>query len=274
VLPANTCITFESTATYDDIATIALLPETKALVLEPIGPGPLDLSPLTALRGLLRLKVDASLTSLAPLASLPIESLFLNTTVSIGDPAPLGSLHSLRELTVFALPSLDTIAPLTGLQRLTVGGRNLSSLKGLASLKQLRFLEVLSSAATDVAPVAALTELRSLRLDHTKITALPDLSALKNLSNLALRSDDLTDLAHLPKGLQTLVLTSNKRLKDLAPLASLTNLGSLDISDTAVTSLAPLASLKKLRSLQVSKDLPASEVDTLKKALPDLRVER
>jgi len=41
-----------------------------------------------------------------------------------------------------------------------------------------------------------------------------------------------------------------------------------------VTSLAPLASLTKLRSLQVSKDLPASEVDTLKKALPDLRVER
>lgn len=105
-----------------------------------------------------------------------------------------------------------------------------------------------------------------LNLNNWNLTAVPpkvgQLVGLKSLylagnSALGTGISDLAPLAGLVD-LQSLDI-SGTQVSDLTPLAGLVNLRSLNITDTLVSDLTPLASLVRLRTLVISGPPPASD---------------
>ncbi len=96
-------------------------------------------------------------------------------------------------------------------------------------------------AATDAVPVTAKERIAENKRTHDKTL---------NLTNCGLETVP-AEVAELV-WLESLNLGVNKQLSDLAPLASLAQLQSLDVFSTQVSDLAPLASLAQLQSLDVA----------------------
>jgi internalin A len=65
------------------------------------------------------------------------------------------------------------------------------------------------------------------------------------------------------KGLRSLNLESCRKIRDLMPLSSLSQITWLDLTDTSVTDLGPLRGLSQLRSLDLSHNLDVSNLTTL-----------
>ena len=126
----------------------------------------------------------------------------------ISDLSPIAGLINLRSINFMHNPVSD-LSPLRGL-------RNLTTISGTGS------------KASDLSPIAGLIQLKSIDIDFIDspfpiIHDTEQLSRLVNLTFLALDgADDLTPLARFPK-LETLFV-SNSNIRDLKPLAGLTNL--------------------------------------------------
>ncbi|MCE9610537.1 MAG: hypothetical protein K8R23_10120 [Chthoniobacter sp.] len=109
---------------------------------------------------------------------------------------------------------------------------------------------------TDLAPLRPLL----LRLDPTRLDAwqcrnVDALRGLTRLQTLNLSDSEVKDLAPLASltQLQVLGLTNSTNVADLAPLASLTQLKVLGLNGcTGVTDLAPLAGLTQLQELYLT----------------------
>ena len=83
---------------------------------------------------------------------------------------------------------------------------------------------------------------------------------------------DVTSLAGLTK-LGRLFLYGNQ-ITDATPLASLTELHQLDLTNNQITDVTPLANLIKLTELDLAGNpIPEEQIEMLKKALPDCKIE-
>ncbi|CAG7649841.1 SMI1/KNR4 family protein [Actinacidiphila bryophytorum] len=116
-------------------------------------PGPVDLTPLSAARGLRRLHLNRATTAdLAPVRGLPVESLRAGLTG--GDLTPLAGHPHLASL------DLATIAP--------------ADLTPLRTVPRLRGLDLSAADIADVSVLTGLTGLRYLALDRRQWSALLD----------------------------------------------------------------------------------------------------
>ena len=129
--------------------------------------------------------------------------------------------------------------------------RQLQDISAVKNMPDLEELSVGDSKVTDISALENLKKLRYVGLSRTKIDSI---SALKNCENL--RRLDI----------------SNTEVDDLSPLKNCANLNSINISETRIQDLEVLLNMKKLWQLQVSKDFPDDEIQTLKKKFPKLRV--
>ena len=177
------------------------------------------------------------------------------TTISSGPEAQALSL----DLSGVDKIDLKTLAPLTGLQRLSLMGTKVDDLSPLAELIGLQELDISSTPINDLAALAPRVFSRpqfrppNLKRLSASMTGVKDLSPLNHSANLesldvsATAVTDLTPLAQVTT-LQQLDVSSTP-VKDLAPLIGLTRLTELNISRTAVEDLAALGKLKDLRTL-------------------------
>lgn len=172
---------------------------------------------------------------LSPLAGLPLEQLKLTLAIC-PDLAPLTTLTALWRLTITwgYLPDLSGLAPLTGLRALDLGGIWFTDISPLAGLTGLERLTISSSPITDIRALAGMHRLQSLEMEN--LTA-PSPINLRPLSGLT--------------ALERLDLSWHKATPDLAPLAPLTALRSLNLSglQNAPPDLRPLAGLIALERL-------------------------
>ncbi|MEA5359454.1 NACHT domain-containing protein [Amycolatopsis sp., V23-08] len=189
-------------------------------------PEAVDLAPLTDVRGLTSIEAKLPSRGWAALASLPqLEHLQLSR---IDDPsrlaelAPLSGLRSLALSNVFDLTDLIPLGFLTAPVSLSFQGcPDLRDLALLHRFPELRYLRLITCPQVDPAPIATLTELRLLELMDIRPSDLSLLSGLQHLEELRLREvksvPDLTPLAALD-GLKVLTVDGTGEL-DLRPLA-------------------------------------------------------
>jgi len=164
----------------------------------------------------------------------------------------------------------------------------LSDISELAGLTNLLFLSVASNTIEDISVVAGFTELSSLNIDRNHIVDITPLQELTNLANLYIglnfiedlspirylydnlralclnwsRQTDISDVAYLTR-LIWLDIANNQQLSDITPLATLTDLQSLNMSGIMVHDLTPLSGLTALEWLNISSNTGSTPVTDL-----------
>ena len=176
------------------------------------------------------------------------------------------------------ITDLSGLEHATNLEYLDLSYNQIADLTPLAGLTQLTRLDLKDNQIRDLTPLAGLTKLKFLYLDDNRISNLEPLADLKELKRLKLRENMISDLSALSgfTKLTQLGLSKNK-ISDLTPLAGLTQLEELVLFDNEnIKDLSPLTNLNRLRAIGISKhpNLPESEIDKLKKALPACRIVR
>ena len=253
------------------------------------------------------------ITDLRPLANLTtLESLHL-WNVSPNTPHldlhPLASLINLEELSLEnnRISDISPLENLKKLQRLHLMHNHIADVSSLAELTELQTLWIKRNPITDFTPLAGLN-LTDLKYDVVEqptpqidlaeawmpdstlrtavrgeigllpgvpltrkklqdasyinvagkgISSITGLEFATNLRELDIRNNPITDLRPLANltTLERLYLSDlfpNTPTLDLRPLASLINLEVLSLENTKVSDISPLSGLKKLRDLNLS----------------------
>ena len=174
------------------------------------------------------------------------------------DGEPLYS-NELWNITEFTMPAdarnVEDVIALSYLERLTVDGQTLDSLRFLSSLSELTELTLTNCrfAASDLEIIAALPNLQKLTLSNCGLSTVSGLENAQGLVYLNLANNtirNLEPLAYMMK-LQEIDLQHNA-LTGLSALSSLTNLEKLNVSYNSLSSVAPLATCTKLSWLNVT----------------------
>jgi len=124
------------------------------------------------------------------------------------------------------------------IEQLNLSGSEISDLKPLEALTELKILHLYDTHVSNLEPLKALTSLRELRLSRTNIRNIEPLSALTGLQGLWI---------------------DGTQVSNIEPLKDLTQLQMLDLGYSEVSNLKPLQSLKNLRMLW----LPVSEINSI-----------
>jgi len=167
----------------------------------------------------------------------------------------MGYTTTKKTMGLVAICGVMCIGSLAGLSCGEKGGKD-GPVKFCGETWSLRTTEIAcwKDSVRNLTPLSKLTKLKTLSMGGTKVTNLTPLSKLTKLKTLSLRDTKVTNLT---------------------PLSKLTKLKWLDLSNTKVTNLTPLSKLTKLKRLYLlGTNVSKSQVAALKKALPNLRIER
>jgi internalin A len=130
----------------------------------------------------------------------------------------------------------------------------LSDLRPLASLTNLKNLNIISDDLVDLRPLAKMKNLESLAIARSPLTDLAPLGELKQLRALVLlfcpKVTDLKPISRLSQ-LNRLVIGGSP-VSDLSPISQLLNLEEIILGNAPVVNLQPLATLRSLRQLEIS----------------------
>lgn len=236
---------------------------------------PCKLTGLAALKNLKRLR------SLELLWAEPLESL-----------DGIDELVNLEELTISGNPSLPTLYPLAGLQRLTrleISASGIYSACGIEKLKRLTHLD-LGVPLSFPGELKKLTGLKELKLSNAKLRDLSFLTSEHQLEKLAISCmdelesfrgletqknlkelnlfivDGVSDYSPLLelKQLEKLVLAGCKKLGDLSFLNSMPNIVELSLDNCPdLTSTEPVGQLANLRQLTLRDCPQVSDLSSL-----------
>ena len=142
-----------------------------------------------------------------------------------------------------------TLADTNRIYRLKIP-QGVKSLKDLAYLANLEYLDAQQLGIKDISSLSSLTKLRVLYLQRNEISNINSLKKLKKLEVLSLNGNQLVGvepLSNLTK-LQELYLRENK-IADVASMNKLTNLTTLEIGENSIKKIDGLKNLKKLKVL-------------------------
>jgi internalin A len=192
------------------------------------------------------------------------------------DLRPISGLKNVRRLYLFSNDSqkikIEPIAQMTQLTHLSIVGA-VTDIRPLSNLKDLTYLDLLSTQVQDIRPIANLAKLTYLQIGSKSLSG--DLEGLSNLVNLrflgvsgeisslhflrkmiqleylSIPDSGITDVSPLAglKDLKRLILFKNP-LQNVQPLAGLHNLIELDLRETQVKDLTPVSNLPSLKKLQ------------------------
>jgi Leucine-rich repeat (LRR) protein len=230
--------------TNDSLTALSNLSTLRTLRLE-CNKQVTDLAPLSRLSELSELSLwDSSVADLSPLARLPLAELVLDHNLRVTDLSPLAGMASL------CVASFEHCEILPD-----------AAIHTLVSLKQLHTLNLSYCSfltSTGLCGLAGLTSLKKLDVSFTALSdhALGVLCQALELEELVLSCCDITNagltFVALQRTLHTLHLDHCERVSDLAPLAELTTLRELLLSDCdglvddSLYSLCGLVDLQKL----------------------------
>ena len=165
-------------------------------------------------------------------------------------------------VTEFTIPEdakvITDLSLLPYLEKLTIHDRKLDSLSPLASLVNLKELDLTGCrfSPAELKVVAGLPDLEKLSLSNCGLSTIADLAGAQKLTWLDLSSNTLRNLEPLipMTELQELYLQHNA-VTSLESLVTLTELTKLDISYNSVSNISPLASCTKLSWLNAGNNV-------------------
>jgi hypothetical protein len=155
------------------------------------------------------------------------------------------------------------------------GGLEISDFFKLRDLEYLTHLRLLDTQVADFSSVSVLKDLKYLSMSGPQTKDLSSLKHLTNLTELLLMDMETTHLEPLKElsNLETLTLIHGET-SDLSPLQNLHNLKYVYLFDVPIDDLTPLAGLE-LEFLSLTDTLvKQSQVDELKKHMPNCEIER
>ncbi|MDR1640687.1 MAG: leucine-rich repeat domain-containing protein [Clostridiales bacterium] len=144
----------------------------------------------------------------------------------------------------------------------------------LRHMTNLRVLDLKSNNINDVSILTSIKNLDTLYLDSNPLTDISSLGDVERLGTLSLNGNPQMDFSGISKlkRLKVLYLKENN-IKDISVFSKLASLESLDLSGNAINEVGELANLAKLKYLDLSGNpIPKTQVESLKKALPDCRI--
>ena len=155
------------------------------------------------------------------------------------------------------LPLDEQITDLTGLehatnlQSLSIGNHSISDLSPIANLTNLTSLVAFNNNISDLSPIANLTNLTLVSLARNNITDASPIGGLTRLSIAYLDNNPIGDNIGGFQNLEALerLWMENTGLRDLSPLAGLTNLDWLEAENNQITDISPLRGLTNLQRL-------------------------
>lgn len=231
--------------------------------------------------------------SLAPLAKLnQLKELTVKYQVHGGstrpafDLAPLAGLTELKELRLeCAVKNTAALGKLTNLEFLIIGMDDETSvefLKGTPNLKTLH-LDNCKKPLPDLSPLKEAKKLRSLGIrgstfckvgtsdkELEAISELPELTVLELGNNP--KMTNLNFLRGCPKLERLLMMGFCDNVTDISGVKTCTELKDVWMMCEGVKDLSPLKSCTKLKYARFEREMPKAQIESLKAALPKLRV--
>ncbi len=132
---------------------------------------------------------------------------------------------------------------------------DLSDLKYFPNLTSLNLSWAMNKqGGVDLTPLSILTKLENLALACTMVKDIQPLSSLKNMKDLQLWGiRDIMDISPLANMtvLESLWITDNL-ISDLSPLSEMSKLNTLIIEDNIISDVTPLAALSGLKCLRIA----------------------
>ena len=182
-------------------------------------------------------------------------------------------LWRIKEFTVPAdAGSLEDLALLTQLRKLTISGRDLDDLSFLTGMTHLEELTITDCSISDSPEqIAALPALQKLTISGTTLSTIADLEKAQNLTFLDLSRNAIGDLTPLTgmKNLETLLLDNNA-ISDITPLSTMPQLTRVSLSHNIISSMAPLASCPNLTEVTLAYNM--IDAVTAVDQLPELKL--
>ena len=169
----------------------------------------------------------------------------------------LASLANLNELVISDMTvsqeSLQTIAGLPLLKKLTLKNCSLSSVSPLSNATSLVYLDINNNTVRNIDAIASLHNLQELNLQHNAVVDLSALSSLTKLSKLDVSYNALTSLSSIANltGLAWLDASANS-ITELGNLGNLSALTYLSLQSNQIANITTLASCKALTDLNLS----------------------
>ena len=242
-----------------------------------------DLSVLTSLRNLLKLNLNNTQVSrISNLKNCPnLTSLNLGGT-RIANVVVLQDLTELKSLDISntSVRDLGPVNSIKDLQSLNISGSAVSNLQALSELENLRELYCSNTSISDLTPLKGNRRLSKIYCDHSGVhdaeasaftqsnpfaLVIYDTEALKTWwrelpiywkavfsKQIKVDSEPTTEQLHQIINMQELDLSGNTFMQNLIPVSRLTNLRSLNISNTEIGYLQPIQGLANLESLNIS----------------------
>ena len=242
-----------------------------------------DLGVLASLRNLQKLNLaNTQVNRLNNLKNCPnLIALNLSGT-RIANVGILQDLPQLRFLDISntAIRDLGPVGTLKDLQSLNISGTAVSNLQALSEMESLKELYCSNTSIRDLLPLKGNRRLSKIYCDHSGIhdaeasafaaenrfaLVIYDTEALKTWwrelpiywkalfsKQINVDSEPTTEQLHQIINLQELDLSGNAFVQNLLPVSRMTNLRSLNISNTEIGFLQPIQGLANLQSLNIS----------------------
>ena len=242
-----------------------------------------DLSVLTSLHELQKLNLAE--TQVGRVSHLKHCPNLISLNLSGTRIANIGFLQDLLQLKALDISNttirdLSPVSNLKDLQSLNISGSAVSNLQPLSELQNLRELYCSNTTVRDLSPLKSNRRLSKIYCDHSNIgdeeasaftkdnrftLVIYDTEALRTWWNslpiywkavfskqIQVDSEPTTEQLHQIINLQELDLSGNTFMQNLVPVSRLTNLRSLNISNTEIGFLQPIQGLGNLESLNIS----------------------
>lgn len=259
-----------------------------------------DISVLSSLRNLTKLNIaNTNINRINNLKSCPnLVSVNLSgcKISNIGILQDFTNLKSL-DISYTSVHDLSPIKNLTSLQSINLSGTSISNLQDLSAMENLIELHCSNTSVSDLSPLKNNHRLNKIYCNHSNIgdkeasaftmsnpftLVIYDTEALVKWWNnlpiywkalfskqLKIDTEPNTEQLHQIINMQELDLSGNTYIQNLLPVSRLTNLKSLNISQTEIPNLFAIQSLANLESLNIEntyiKDLtPLQEMNNLK----------
>lgn len=180
-------------------------------------------------------------------------------------------LATLNGNITYKITDLDGIQYFKHLEIIYLSGHNISDISPLSVLSNLKYLDIsLNRQLTDISPLSKLSNLEYL--DISSIKELNDISALSKLNKLEYldaidnKIKDVSPLATL-SNIKTLRLSINE-IEDISSLNKLSSLTNLQLGSNKIKNVSPLRNMTNLKVLQLEKNPidDFSPLDNLKSA--------
>lgn len=167
----------------------------------------------------------------------------------------LQQIADLRELHIsdnLAFDNLSPLQPLVLLETLVLQSTLVSQLDVLATLKNLRKLEIPGNPVSQIGPLSSLSQLEELNMENTAVS---DISAISGLTSLRVLN------------------VSGTQIRNLKPIGGLSALEELSVYNTRLKSLSPVELLPSVRHIKCyNTRIKQREIDQLKAINPGLTV--